>query len=462
MSFNNSKNISYLVHNQHHKWLCILLTISILICSASPVFALGPNSTLNQVLSAFEAGKNVGEMFAMLMGWNQTGTSVEEAILISIAAELQYIFDNSYGYDIVNPYSGISPSYHVTGKSFGQMLADLNNSLATFGYRFMYNTSTGNSYLYDLYLLTGRMELILGGANGNNITAISSQLSTIGQMLQGNTQNGYIADNIVPTLNSISSQTQSLQNDLNNIAWNTLSHNFKGYSLDRNTYNTSQGTITQNQQLFIGYSFSMINVQNGIYHVRIPANFYRTDLITGFNFLSGQFINQTLSNYVVLYGKDYTDLYFEIAYSQDFANFDLEILHNGTILYRPSNQTSIFEYLPNDSNDYYTVYNWMLNYNNNNKQSDIITAINNLENKDINVQINDSVNVTPVELDISIGISDFDTTNRAVNKLRDWLTTGVGILPLIAALDSLDDSFFIQENQNIIETINYQYIDFYD
>lgn len=119
------------------------------------------------------------------------------------------------------------------------------------------------------------------------------------------------------------------------------------------------------------------------------------------------------------------------------------------------NQDHKISYLPYDTTDYIMKSNNL--YLRALLEKDITVDV-----PDVNVEINDSINVTPINLDVQIGIDDFTQVNTISNRLRTWLSTGVGVVDLIAALDELDDSFFTLHNRSVIETISTGYTDYYD
>lgn len=311
--------------------------------------------------------------------------------------------------------------------------------------------SAWNSLAQNIARMLGYTHLI-----SNNTNTTNSYIATLYTYLSNNLPGQWqtLSDIKTAVTNSAASDQALLQlvGDQVNIDWADSNCDYTG------AYNSSWNTITPDQvysytDYYFRYSSFNIN-RDCIVKLELPMIAWSNNpKILSIDVESG--VNQGIVTelyYYVSTPSNHVNLY--LTPSLPSGTFYVHVKVQGNFKITTATDSTVY-YLPNTKEDYFKLYDFILQYNMMNK--DI-----NVNIPDVEVNINDSINVTPINLDVSIGIEDFTAVNTISNKLRTWLTTGVSVSALIGALDDLDDSFFTLSNRNIIETINNQYTDFYD
>lgn len=196
---------------------------------------------------------------------------------------------------------------------------------------------------------------------------------------------------------------------------------------------------------------------NSILHIRLPISYMSNIQYLTIDFSSYRYGEITVPYYYVIPSMWQIDIYYIVPFNAVGSTYIH--LHNDYGLRFTDTSlvgNPLCEYIGPNNSRYKEYLAIMFDYQN---HREVMKA---LDDIDVNVEVNDSINITPIDLDVSIGIEDFTAVNTISNKLRTWLTTGVSVSALIGALDALDDSFFTLSNRNTIENLNNQYTDFYD
>lgn len=339
---------------------------------------------------------------------------------------------------------------------------------------YIYNyESSSNTYLSNIWstMNSASYGLIAQGIKlydiDNDILAVGGQLADVSSKL-------LTANN---SLSNINSNISNVYNSLENIGWTDrpITYSYHSSLSDAVSQTNNIETSGTYNVLYVRAQFTNYEPYNDALYFEFPViPAYSSSIPEDEMIIDNVYALSNTGSSILLSSNDVHFDFRGMEYSRGFyidgigrslqggANFASRTtfifeIKSRTNVYILAGRTSIAKSLTYGSEDYLKLANYLKL--NNLSTDDVVQALQDLE---VNVEVNDSINVTPIDLDVSIGIDDFTAVNTVSNKLRTWLTTGVSVSALIGALDDLDDSFFTLSNRNTIETINNQYTDFYD
>lgn len=442
-----------MARNITHKCLCILCALIVVFSNAVPSHAVV--ATLGAITTAAEAGNTVGELFGRVLedffGLNHQCT-LTEATLITINRSLDAIFTNTYGYDIVNPYTGGSGTMHVSSRTFGQMMADINNSIATTGIRYLEPISS-------------------------NILGVSNSISVLNQQMNNALYDynhiGQTSFSVGSTSRNTAVNTQNINNAVRNIDWNTL---VDGTFIDSsgNVINSQTQVTPNNSNYYFKFDFSGMTNEFAILKLVLPlvsggrnGNDYTLEFyeMNG----SGTIIRFPDPKYIYEYDTAGTNLIVYISdYFYNFSNVLVRVI--------PSYQYYFFGgsaniphsyYLTSVQQDYLDVSQYIFLRKNMNILEDIY-------NKDITVDVTlDTSDILEAINDISLVDNDIKLTpvidtnlptngTNIVDRLRMYFSTGVTVNQFFNAVDNAELGWYDQENSDVINTLSGGYVNLYE
>lgn len=352
---------------------------------------------------------------------------------------------------------GISPIYAYPGvvvenvvdvETPGTLWSYITNSDGTIDVSSSDSLPTG-SYKFTWYL--GRLSQTISRI-GHFTYQNGSYLATLYTYLSNNLPGQWqtLTDIKTATTNSAVANQALLQlvGDQVNIDWKDSSAQYVGV-YDPNGNLLQNNTTYSFSDYYIAFT-GFHNDRDSITKINIPLSAWSSNpYVKSVSVYSGIATGKVSELYYFVETSASTGINVYFTPAMPYSAVYIRVTVNGNF-HTITPNLSYIQYLPNTSEDYFKIYDFIIQYN--------------LLQKDTNIEVtvNDSINSTDIDLDVEIGIGDFTAVNTVSNKLRTWLTTGVSVSALIGALDDLDDSFFTLSNRNTIETINNQYTDFYD
>ena len=415
-----------MVRNKFHKYICPLLACCIIIFSVVPIHA----TTIPSEIAILEALDTVASIMDHLSSaYTNSQTTLNESIELSILQSLTWIFCQSYGYDIVNPYSGSSDTYHRYSASFGQTLMDLNNSVATLGLRFF------RPMLNDLDGLSQAVSDIKT-YDYNTAAATNAALQLMGDQVN---------------INWINTHYESVLSVADNFA--------QSNPISKPSTAIPAGTYYFKLAAF-GYT-DISSYNAGVWKFQIPIRSNAAgrinDYIESITFLDRYgdvFEPSYFLEYNILASGDYSLVVYimDAPFTWTYSNY-LQITFK--VPWNYYNESQYVYYMSADSEDYVKFASMLyLRSLNDNQFTDrnIVNALNDMALVDNNVKMT-----------VPVTVQNVIDANSIVSNTRNWFDTGTSITTLVSNLDTqYIFEWFSDNNTDIVNNLSGGYVNVYN
>lgn len=393
---------------------------------ASTVGSLNSNVSFNFLdIASFKSSTN--------LYFSQTSATPEYMAISSLFGSFVNTFGPQYSYSITSNNTGTPSSYFET-KDVNKHLRDISSN--------QWWINQNISRFYDRYY-----------TYSDGIASMVNDIKTYTVQLSGDQS----ATNV--QLASLNSKISSL---FNSSYWLSTDQNVRLYDSLGGNVITPTVNVNQTSPFYFRF-YSLRDYNTDLYRITLPVQTSAAAYYNSPTAFSVKFVydyspyNEIKLNYNLTksVNSNYIDLTFQVP---PYGGFYVVITPNVAMKFYSDTISSPL-YLPKGSLGYILEH---IDYSLSKLSSDdIVDAINEKEFT-AEVNIKNTINDVDLSLDVNLPSGAQNDTSNILKKLKDLALTGIAVNQLLNALDDADlNAWFSLSNKNVVEAVNYGYVDLY-
>lgn len=431
------------------KWVCGLLAAQIILLPHYSFAQINPDITVQQMNNSFgvSAFDLTNYNLALNLNFGNKNPDTTYGALTAIYRGLAQAFGPAYYYEIQSNTLNSPARYYETQNVLrslqaieqnqwymNQNLISSDNTLSNINSKLNTNNSlltTQNSLLYD-YNHVGDTSYSLGSTSKN--TAVN---------------------------------TLNISNELTNIGWQNSTSQYIGV-YDPNGNLLSNNTTYSYTDYYVGFT-GFHNDRDSVTKINIPLSAWSSNpYVKSVSVYSGVGTGKVSELYYFVETSSSNGINVYFTPSMPYSAVYIRVTVNGNF-HTISPSLNYIQYLPNTSEDYFKIYDFIIQFNMLQKDytidGNVSVDTTNLENKidDVIDKIDDlSLTSNDVKLNLTINNNTGSDGTNIINRLQNFFNTGTSISDFFDNVDDAENGWFTQTNSDLINTLSGGYVDLYE